>query len=153
MPASVASSSSATDDRHTVHRDGRDGRGHGHRRARRVGAPSASIRGRPVAHLSVGNPHTVVAVDDLDAVDLAALGAAAARTSTSRSSPPAPTPTSITMRVHERGVGITEACGTGACAAAVAAVRWGLAAPADGKLVVHMDGGRASVGSTTTAPA
>ncbi len=49
------------------------------------------------------------------------------------------------MRVHERGVGITEACGTGACAAAVAASRWGLATPRDGKLVVHMDGGRASV--------
>ena len=53
----------------------------------------------------------------------------------------------ITMRVHERGVGITEACGTGACAAAVAAPRWGLATPRDGKLVVHMDGGRASVGA------
>ena len=33
------------------------------------------------------------------------------------------------MRVYERGAGITEACGTGACAAAVAASRWGLAVP------------------------
>ena len=32
------------------------------------------------------------------------------------------------MRVYERGVGLTEACGTGACAAAVAAHRWGLCA-------------------------
>ena len=35
------------------------------------------------------------------------------------------------MRVHERGAGITEACGTGAVAAAVAASRWGLAVPDD----------------------
>ena len=49
------------------------------------------------------------------------------------------------MRVHERGAGITEACGTGACAAACAAVKWGLATPRDGKLAVHMDGGRATV--------
>ena len=41
-----------------------------------------------------------------------------------RARPGAATP--ITMRVHERGAGITEACGTGACAAAWAAARWGL---------------------------
>lgn len=34
--------------------------------------------------------------------------------------------TSITMEVWERGVGITESCGTGACAAAAAARSWGL---------------------------
>ena len=49
------------------------------------------------------------------------------------------------MRVHERGVGVTEACGTGAAAAAFAAARWGLATPRDGKLTVIMDGGRATV--------
>ena len=49
------------------------------------------------------------------------------------------------MRVHERGAGITEACGTGACAAAWAAADWGLVAPGTGELVVHMDGGRATV--------
>jgi diaminopimelate epimerase len=49
------------------------------------------------------------------------------------------------MRVHERGVGITEACGTGACAAAHAAASWGLATPVDSKLVVVMDGGSATV--------
>ena len=38
----------------------------------RLGADPA----RPAAHLSVGNPHTVVAVEDLDAVDLDALGRA-----------------------------------------------------------------------------
>ena len=99
----------------------------------------------PVAHLGVGNPHAVVVVDDLDAVDLAALGAAVPSVNLEIVAA-GPDSHSITMRVHERGVGITEACGSGACAAAVAASRWGLAAPLDGKLVVHMDGGRASVG-------
>jgi diaminopimelate epimerase len=99
---------------------------------------------RPAAHLGVGNPHTVVAVDDLDDVDLEALGAALPDVNLEIVIP-GPDDGSITMRVHERGVGITEACGTGACAAAVAASRWGLVTPRDGKLVVHMDGGRASV--------
>jgi diaminopimelate epimerase len=58
----------------------------------------------------------------------------------------------IRMRVHERGAGITEACGTGACASAFAASRWGLATPRDGKLVVHMDGGRATVTLDSPSP-
>jgi diaminopimelate epimerase len=100
---------------------------------------------RPAAHLRVGNPHTVVAVDDLHAVDLVALGRALPEVNLEIIAA-GPTADSIMMRVHERGVGITQACGTGACAAAVAASRWGLARPHEGKLVVHMDGGRASVG-------
>jgi diaminopimelate epimerase len=107
----------------------------------RLGADPA----RPAAHLSVGNPHTVVAVEDLGAVDLDALGRALSEVNLEIIAA-GPTADSITLRVHERGVGITEACGTGACAAAVAAARWGLAAPLDGKLLVEMDGGRASVG-------
>jgi diaminopimelate epimerase len=99
---------------------------------------------RPAAHLSVGNPHTVVAVEDLHAVDLDALGTALPDVNLEIVTA-GPDDASITMRVHERGVGITEACGTGACAAAVAATRWGLATPRDGKLVVQMDGGRANV--------
>ena len=58
---------------------------------------------------------------------------------------PGPEPSAITMRVHERGSGITEACGTGACVSAWAAVRWGLAFPVDGEILVHMDGGDATV--------
>ena len=39
-----------------------------------------------------------------------------------------------------------------ACAAAVAAAQWGLATPTDGKMVVHMDGGRATVELDTPEP-
>lgn len=101
--------------------------------------------GRPVAHLSVGNPHAVVAVDDIAVVDLGALGAKVPDVNLEIIEA-GPEPHAITMRVHERGAGITAACGTGACASAIAALRWGLAALADGKLTVHMDGGSASVG-------
>ena len=44
----------------------------------------------------------------------------------------------IRMRVFERGAGVTEACGSGACATLVAAVRRGLNA---GKAEIKMDGG------------
>ncbi len=100
---------------------------------------------RPVAHVSLGNPHSVVAVDDVEVVDLATIGAqlpevnleVVARTDDVHM---------LRMRVHERGAGITEACGTGACAAAWAADRWGLVAPdGAGEITVRMDGGDARV--------
>lgn len=100
---------------------------------------------RPVAHLSLGNPHSVVPVEDVAAVDLAALGAKVPHVNLEIIES-GPEPHAVTMRVHERGAGITEACGTGACAAAVAADLWGLATPSNGKLMVHMDGGTATVG-------
>jgi diaminopimelate epimerase len=99
---------------------------------------------RPVAHLSLGNPHAVVGVDDVDVVDLAELGGKVPHVNLEIVEP-GERQNEVRMRVHERGAGITEACGTGACAAAFAAAGWGLATPADGKLVVHMDGGSATV--------
>ena len=66
---------------------------------------------------------------------------------------PGPEPNAVTMRVHERGAGITEACGTGACAAAFAARSWGLVARGDGDVVVHMEGGTATVTFAEEAPA
>jgi diaminopimelate epimerase len=56
------------------------------------------------------------------------------------------------MRVHERGAGITRACGTGAAAAAWAASRWGLVDPTVSELTVHMDGGSARVSLHRPAP-
>lgn len=99
---------------------------------------------RPVLHLSVGNPHTVVGVDDVTVIDLRALGELVPQVNLEIIEP-GPQPEAITMRVHERGAGITQACGTGACAGAWAAAAWGLATPKHGEILVHMDGGDATV--------
>jgi diaminopimelate epimerase len=106
---------------------------------------------RPVAHLGVGNPHTVVCVDDVAAVDLHSLGALVPDVNLEIVEP-GPGPGAITMRVHERGAGITEACGTGAVASAWAASRWGLVPAGTTELVVHMDGGSARVSLHHPAP-
>ncbi|MGA1220831.1 MAG: hypothetical protein ACO3XP_09315, partial [Ilumatobacteraceae bacterium] len=99
---------------------------------------------RPVRHLSLGNPHSVVGVDDVDAVDLVDLGQRVPHINLEIVAP-GPEPDAITMRVHERGVGITQACGTGACAAAEAALTWGLVAQSAEAVTVHMPGGDALV--------
>ena len=105
---------------------------------------------RPVAHLGVGNPHIVVGVEDVTAVDLTAIGSVLPDVNVEVVAP-GPGHDAITMRVHERGVGLTEACGTGACAAAVAAARWGFV-PDGAEVVVHMPGGRANVMLDQPAP-
>jgi diaminopimelate epimerase len=109
--------------------------------------------GRPVAHLSLGNPHAVVAVDDVAAVDIVALGSIVPEVNLEIIEP-GPEGDAITMRVHERGAGVTEACGTGACAAGWAAVRFGLVDAGTTEITVHMDGGDAKVrlGSTSDDP-
>ena len=106
---------------------------------------------RPVVHLSLGNPHSVVGVEDVHVVDLLALGLKVPQVNLEIVEP-GEHQHEVRMRVHERGAGITEACGTGACATAFAAARWGLATPQDGKLVVHMDGGSATVTLDSPAP-
>ncbi|HEX6377388.1 MAG TPA: diaminopimelate epimerase [Allosphingosinicella sp.] len=82
--------------------------------------------------VNVGNPHIVFFVEDADAVDLERLGPLI------ETDPLFPERVNvgvasleggaIRLRVWERGAGLTLACGTGACAAAVAAVRRKLAA-------------------------
>ena len=99
---------------------------------------------RPVSHLAVGNPHSVVAVDSVAAVDLLALGRLVPQINLEIIEP-GPQPDAITMRVHERGAGVTQACGTGACAAAWAASNWGMVAHGVDEIVVHMPGGSAKV--------
>jgi diaminopimelate epimerase len=99
---------------------------------------------RPVRHLSLGNPHSVVGVDDLDDVDLLDLGSRVPEVNLEIVEP-GPEADAITMRVHERGAGITLACGTGACAAAEAALSWGLVPASVDEVVVHMPGGDARV--------
>ena len=99
---------------------------------------------RPVSHLSVGNPHAVVAVDDVAVVDLLTLGEMVPGINLEVVES-GPEPFAITMRVHERGAGITQACGTGACASAWAASSWGLVTTGVQEITVHMDGGDAKV--------
>ncbi len=84
---------------------------------------------RPAA-VNVGNPHVVFFVDDADAVPLAELGPQIEtdplfpeRVNVNVASITGPA--SLKLRVWERGVGLTQACGTGACATAVAAIRSG----------------------------
>ena len=106
---------------------------------------------RPVVHVSVGNPHTVVGVDDVDSVEIGQLGRQVPQVNLEIIAP-GPGRNAITMRVHERGAGITQACGTGACASAWAALRWGIVSSTTERVevTVHMLGGDAVV--TLNAP-
>jgi diaminopimelate epimerase len=106
---------------------------------------AALMAGRRHATYDVGNPHLVVEVDDPEAVDLDQLGADAEALfphGVNVEIVALDAPDGVRLRVFERGVGLTEACGTGACAAAVAARDWGLGAD---HLAVTMPGGVASV--------
>lgn len=100
------------------------------------------LPGDPVA-VGMGNPHCVLFVADAEAVDLAALGPRyehdalyPQRTNVEFASVLAPD--HLRMRVWERGTGITLACGSGACATAVAAHLRGLTGR---QVTLTLDGG------------
>ena len=99
---------------------------------------------RPVMHLSVGNPHSVVGVEDVAVVNLLEIGRKISQVNLEIVEP-GPESDAITMRVHERGAGITQACGTGACASAWAASKWGLVPASIREVLVHQPGGDTSV--------
>jgi len=93
--------------------------------------------------VSMGNPHLVIFVDDITAIDLPVDGPSL------ENNPLFPDrtnvefvqvirPNEMRMRVWERGSGITMACGTGACASVVAGIITG---KTDRKTKVKMDGG------------
>jgi diaminopimelate epimerase len=88
------------------------------------------LEGVEVAVLSMGNPHAVQRVVDVDAAPVALLGpriethARFAR-HVNAGFMQVLAPDTIRLRVHERGAGETLACGTGACAAVVAGIRLG----------------------------
>jgi len=107
---------------------------------------SAGPLSDPVA-VSMGNPHCVFFVDDAEAVDLAGLGPGLEhhRLFPERANIGVAQMLgrdAIRLRVWERGAGITLACGTGACAALVAAHRRGLA---ERKAIIELDGGRLAI--------
>ncbi|MGN0207790.1 MAG: diaminopimelate epimerase [Muribaculaceae bacterium] len=97
----------------------------------------------PLTSISMGNPHTVIFCNDVDAIDAHGIGAEI------ENSPLFPdkvnvefvkiiSPSEIEMRVWERGSGETLACGTGACASVVAGVITGKTSR---KVLVHLKGG------------
>lgn len=100
----------------------------------------------PIA-VNVGNPHAIFFVPDTSAIDLARLGPEIEHdplfpdrinvnvaTVTARNA--------IRLRVWERGAGLTRACGTGACATAIGAMRRGLV---DRRVTVKLPGGALSI--------
>ena len=107
-------------------------------------APPAPVL---IATLSMGNPHAVLQVTDVDTAPVRTLGPAIQASAhfpqgvnvgflqvQSRSR--------VRLRVYERGVGETLACGTGACAAVVAGIRLGLL---DDTVDVHATGGTLTI--------
>lgn len=108
-----------------------------------LGELSASFRKFRGTFVSMGNPHFVTFVDDIDTIDIARYGsemehdAAFPQRCNIEFAQVMPDGT-IRTRVWERGSGITMACGTGACATAVAAQITGRA---QNKSTIKMDGG------------
>jgi diaminopimelate epimerase len=110
--------------------------------ARAVDVEHLPLEGDPVA-VGMGNPHCVFFVDDAEAVALTVTGPRIEH------DPLFPEQVNvefaevrsrdeIRMRVWERGTGVTLACGSGACATAVAAVLRGLT---DRRVRMELDGG------------
>jgi len=100
-----------------------------------------------VSAVSMGNPHCVLFVPDAGQAPVAQLGPRIETLSffpnrTNVEFAQVLDKGRIRMRVWERGVGITLACGTGACATAVAAIRRGLV---DRKVELLLDGGSLTI--------
>jgi diaminopimelate epimerase len=97
-----------------------------------VGGDAPEWAGGPVRRtlrVDVGNPHIVFEVRGLDDVDVVELGESVNAKEPGGANVHLLTREAgdrIAIRTYERGVGPTLACGTGACAAAVAARTWGL---------------------------
>lgn len=114
--------------------------------ARAMDTDRLPLEGAPAA-VGMGNPHCVFFVPDAEAVALDTLGPRIEhdplfpqRTNVEFASLTAPD--RLRMRVWERGAGVTLACGSGACATAVAAHRRGLTGR---RVVLDLDGGTLAV--------
>lgn len=114
--------------------------------AREVDHLHLPLPGDPVG-VGMGNPHCVHFVADAETVDLAGIGPTIEhdplfpqRTNVEFAS--LISPCRMRMRVWERGTGITLACGSGACATAVAAHLRGMIGP---RVALEVDGGTLEV--------
>ena len=108
-------------------------------------SPEYEVEGYMVGSLSIGNPHAILIQDEItDIEDIAS------KIQSSMLFPDGVNvgfmkvlnKSEIELRVVERGVGETRACGSGACAAVIHGVRQGLLDP---KVKVHLNGGDATV--------
>ncbi len=93
--------------------------------------------------VDMGNPHCVFFVDDVDAVDIEAVGSyfemhEAFPNRTNVEFVQVIDKTHLRQRTWERGVGVTQACGSGACAVTAAAVHRGLS---ERSVEIELDGG------------
>ena len=96
----------------------------------------------PIA-VNVGNPHAIFFVEDLDAVPLGEIGPVIEKDpifpqAVNVNAAQILSRSAIRLRVWERGAGLTRACGTGACATAVGAMRRGLV---EREVTVSLPGG------------
>jgi len=107
-----------------------------------------------IGAVSMGNPHAILRVEDVDTADVAGLGPAI------ESHPDFPSrvnagfmqvvsETEIRLRVFERGVGETLACGSGACAAVVYGINRGWLR---GPVTVALPGGKLTIAWTPGEP-
>jgi len=108
-------------------------------------SPGSPDLGQPVAVavVSMGNPHAVLTVDDVDTAPVQRLGPlvqqqAAFPSGVNVGFMQVVARDHVRLRVYERGAGETLACGSGACAAVVAGIRLGLL---DDSVRVDMTGG------------
>jgi diaminopimelate epimerase len=128
-----------------------------------VNTASAAIKSiANIAIVSMGNPHAVQLVDDVDTADVEQIGPLVSKHTRFPRGVNAGfmqivNRGQVKLRVYERGAGETLACGTGACAAVVVGIRQGLldssvqVATRGGLLHIDWAGGDASVMMTGPA--
>ena len=100
-----------------------------------------------IGAVSMGNPHAVTQVDDIDAAEVERLGSLIESHSrfperVNAGFMQVVNRGKINLRVYERGAGETLACGSGACAAVVAGRQWNLL---DDTVIVNLPGGALSI--------
>jgi diaminopimelate epimerase len=121
--------------------------------------PIADRQDVEIGAVSMGNPHAVLLVDDINTAEVNTLGAMIERhvqfpERVNVGFMEVVNPSQINLRVFERGAGETLACGTGACAAVVSGIQRGLLAREvkvklpGGELVIEWSNDNASVWMT-----
>jgi diaminopimelate epimerase len=100
-----------------------------------------------IAAISMGNPHAVMFVDDIDSAPVSTIGSKIEKhyrfpNKVNVGFVEVVNRRHVKLRVHERGSGETRACGSGACAAAVATIQKGLV---DSPVTVALTGGNLTI--------